>query len=160
MARAGAAAVREVLAWWVALVVLYLMFISTISVLECVVGVAGAALVALVARQVRLAAGGRPGAKGRLGPALRAFPAAVCTDTGQLASAIARSLLRRPDEGAFHTLRLRDDAGPAWACALLSATPGAYVVDVRHESGERLIQVHTLGDPNRLERALTHGGRR
>ncbi|PWI42828.1 Na+/H+ antiporter subunit E [Streptomyces sp. ICBB 8177] len=160
MARAGTAAVRQVLAWWAALVVLYLMFISTISVLECLVGMAGAALVALAARQVALAAGGRPGPKGRLGPAVRAFPAAVCADTGQLVSAVVRSLLRRPDEGAFHTLTLRDDAGAAWACAVLSATPGSYVVDVRRESGERLIQVHTLGDPNRLERTLTRGGRR
>jgi hypothetical protein len=74
-----------------------------------------------------------------------------------------RVLRGRPAEGSLQRLTLKSGTGAAWACGVLSSTPGAYVVDVPREKGTegRVIVAHVLtGDRTRLERLLTSGGRR
>lgn len=165
MRRSWSAVIGEVAGWWIVLIALYLVFISTVTLLEFAVGAAGALLAAVAARAVRVAADGGTGARGVWVAALAAWPGAVLTDTVRLAVATARCLRGRPIEGGFRTVRLTSGTGAAWAAAVLSATPGAYVVDVDRappENGEGdLLTVHVLpGEPTRLERVLTTGGRR
>lgn len=165
MRRSWPAAVGEVTGWWIVLTALYLVFISTVTPLEFAVGAAGAALAAVAARATRLAADGGTGARGGWMAALVAWPGAVLTDTVRLAAATARCLRGRPIEGGLRTVRVEPGTGTAWAAAVLSATPGAYVVDVdRAPAGDAegdLLTVHVLpGEPTTLERVLTAGGRR
>ncbi|MCG7209156.1 MULTISPECIES: hypothetical protein [Streptomyces] len=53
--RTALAAAAELLAWWVALALLWLVFISTVDTLERIVGASVAAIGALVARAGRRA---------------------------------------------------------------------------------------------------------
>ncbi|MEW1637074.1 hypothetical protein AB0469_23710 [Streptomyces sp. NPDC093801] len=155
---AGAGAAAELCGWWAAALVLQVLFISTLSWPELAVAAAGALLAAVAARAVRRASGARPGGRARLLTALLLFPGALLTDTGRLAAATVRALRGHRTTGRFHTVRLRRGSGAAWACGLLSATPGLYVVDLAPPGPTAL--VHTLpGRPTRLERALTSGGR-
>jgi Na+/H+ ion antiporter subunit len=169
MRRPDPAALGEVAAWWTVLTALYLTFIATVTVLEFAVGAAGSALAAVAARAVRRAAGGGTGGRGGWLAALAAWPGAVLTDTLRLAATTARRLggaRRSHPVGRFATLRLTSGTGAAWTSALLSATPGAYVVEVTPAreagtTGGDLLTVHLLpGEPTTLERVLTAGGRR
>ncbi len=165
MRRPGAAAVGELAAWWTVLIALYLVFISTVTVLEFAVGAAGAALAAVAARAVRIASAGGTGPGGRWAAALLSWPGAVLTDTVRLAAATAGCLRGGADPCRFRTLRLKPGTGAAWAGAVLSGTPGAYVVRVTparpgdETSGDRLT-VHVMSaERTALERALTVGDR-
>ncbi|MFI2612664.1 hypothetical protein [Kitasatospora sp. NPDC018619] len=141
----------ELLMWWGLLLLLNLVFISSVTPLETAVGAAVAVLGALGAVAVRRASGAAPGGAARLAPALRAFPGTLLADTGRLARAVFSPAHRR---SGFRAVRLAPGTGPAWAAALLSSTPGAYVVDV---DGQTLL-VHTLGrEVSSLERALAQG---
>ncbi|MCJ0869770.1 hypothetical protein [Streptomyces sp. AP-93] len=52
-----------------------------------------------------------------------------------------RTLRGHRVRGRFHTVEFRPGTGPAWACGLLSATPGLYVTG----SGRgRTVRVHVL----------------
>ncbi len=159
--RAFVAAAGEVAGWWLALTALYLVLITPVTVLEFVVGAAGAALAACAARAARIAAGAGTG--GRRGMLTAAFlwPGAVLGDTVRFAAAIGRALRGRSVPGRLCEVRLRPGTGAAWAGAALSATPGAYVVDVRHDTHEGdVLTVHVLTEGvTALERALTTGGR-
>ena len=155
-------AVVNIAAWWAVLFVLNLMFISTVSVLELAVGAGAAALTAVAA----LAVGSASRTGGNLGGpwarALLAWPGTVVTDTGRLAAAAVRGVLGRKVRSRFHEVELKAGTGSAWACAVLSATPGAYVVDVKRGaagSGDALT-IHVLGDSTTaLEGVLTGGER-
>ncbi|MEU2778796.1 hypothetical protein ABZ646_39530 [Streptomyces sp. NPDC007162] len=57
--RTALGAAAELLAWWVALALLWLVFISTVDTLERTVGASVAAVGALVARAGRRAVGRR-----------------------------------------------------------------------------------------------------
>ncbi|MDI5969210.1 hypothetical protein POF50_007605 [Streptomyces sp. SL13] len=128
--RSLAAAAGEVAAWWLVLTALYLVLISDVTLLEFAVGAAGAVLAAVAARLARTAAEAGTGGGGRALAAALHWPAALLTDTARLAAVTAGVLCGRPAPGCFRVLRLRPGTGAAWAGALLSATPGAYVVDV------------------------------
>ncbi|MDI5962579.1 hypothetical protein [Streptantibioticus silvisoli] len=128
--RSLAAAAGEVAAWWLVLTALYLVLISDVTPLEFAVGAAGAVLAAVAARLARTAAEAGTGGGGRALAAALHWPAALLTDTARLAAVTAGVLCGRPAPGRFRVLRLRPGTGAAWAGALLSATPGAYVVDV------------------------------
>ncbi|MFF7983186.1 hypothetical protein ACFZDK_29405 [Streptomyces sp. NPDC007901] len=165
--RKALTAFGEVLAWWAVLVVLDILFISTVSALELVVAAGGAVIAAIAARAVRTASGARLGGTRRWGTAVSAWPGAVLTDLVGLWRLTARALRGRASEGSLKTMTLAPGTGAAWACALLSATPGAYVVDVRGTRGEapasreREVVAHVLTDDRtRLEDVLTEGPRR
>ncbi|MEV0186191.1 hypothetical protein AB0I54_44245 [Streptomyces sp. NPDC050625] len=163
MRRSWRAAWGEVLVWWAVLVVVELMFISSVSVLELVVAAGGAAIGAVAARAVHTASGAGLGGTARWGAALLAWPGAVFTDMAGLCAVTVRVLRGRPAEGSLQRLTLKSGTGAAWACGVLSSTPGAYVVDVPRGKGTegRVIVAHVLtGDRTRLERLLTSGGRR
>ncbi len=154
--------VTNIAAWWAVLFVLNLMFISTVSTLELAVG-AGAGVLAAVAHwAVRNAAGTEGGQGGPWARALFAWPGAVLADTGRLAAVTMNALRGREVPSRLREVRLKHGTGSAWACALLSATPGAYVVDVSAGtagSGDALT-IHVLGDTRTaLERVLTSGER-
>ncbi|MEU8435924.1 hypothetical protein AB0F18_24025 [Streptomyces sp. NPDC029216] len=154
-----ALAATELAGWWAAALVLQVLFISTLSWPELAVAAGGALLAAVAARAVRRAAAARTGGRARLLTALLLFPGALLTDTARLAAATARVLRGHRVTGRFHTVRLRRGSGTGWACGLLSATPGLYVVDL-DPSGPTVL-AHTLpGRPTPLETALTTGGRR
>ena len=154
-------AAADLLVWWVLLMLLNTVFISTVSPLEAVVGAGAALLGAVGAWAVRRSVGPVLGGLGQLGPAVRTWPWTVLADTGRLAAAVLRPGRGR---GGFREVELPAGTGPAWAAALLAATPGAYVVHVdlaTDEPGPRRLTVHTLTDGvSALEKALTGGGSR
>jgi multisubunit Na+/H+ antiporter MnhE subunit len=163
--RAWASAFGDVLAWWVVLVALYLVFVSTVTLLEFAVGAAGAVLAACGAHALHRASRTSPASgsgRARLAQALLSWPGSLLADTGRLTAASVRSLplsRRRPVSGGFEMLELHRGTRAAWACAVLSATPGAYVADVATQGD--VIMVHVLpGPPSAVERAVTRGGRR
>ncbi|WBO69530.1 hypothetical protein [Streptomyces camelliae] len=163
--RQTTATVGEVLAWWAVLVVVDLMFISSVSALELVVAAAGAVIAAVAARAVHTASGAGPGGTRRWGAAALAWPGAVLNDVLRLSALTARALGGRSAGGRLKTVTLASGTGPAWACALLSSTPGAYVVDVpgwqREGKDRRIVVAHFLTDDRtRLEDVLTEGRRR
>ncbi|MFG2857767.1 hypothetical protein ACGFZ9_45460 [Streptomyces mirabilis] len=158
-------ALGEVLAWWAVLVVLNILFISTVSALELAVAACGAVIAAVAARAVHTASGARLGGTRRWGAAVLAWPGAVLTDLIRLWWITARTLGGRSPEGSLKTMMLAPGTGAAWACALLSSTPGAYVVDVRGTGGaaqeSQTVVAHFLTDARtHLEDVLTEGARR
>jgi hypothetical protein len=170
MWRAWLATVGDVLVWWVVLVALYFAFITTVTVLECVVAGAGAALAALGAHRLRSVTSGGPGGRTGLSRALLAWPGTLVADLARLVVVTLRGTYHRGNaSGRFRTVVLRAGVGAGWASALLSATPGAYVVDVRPQASGRedgspgttrgeVMTVHVLTGPaSVLERALTRG---
>ncbi|MFD8722858.1 hypothetical protein ACFV2H_34000 [Streptomyces sp. NPDC059629] len=163
--RMAPTAFGEVLAWWVVLAVLNILFISTVSALELAVVAAGALIAAVAARAVHMASGARLGGTRRWGAAVLAWPGAVLTDLIRLWWITARALGGRSPEGSLKSMSLAPGTGAAWACALLSSTPGAYVVDV-HGTQEAAQESQTVlahfltDDRTRLEDVLTEGGRR
>ncbi|MFJ8627040.1 hypothetical protein ACIRD3_29965 [Kitasatospora sp. NPDC093550] len=141
----------ELLLWWGVLLLLNTVLISSVSPLEMAVGGGIALLGALGAIAVRRASGATPGGPARLAGALWAFPRTLLADTGRLALAVVSPGHR---QSGFRTVRLAPGTGPAWAAALLSATPGAYAV----ESADGTLTVHALGRRvSALEHALTDG---
>ncbi|MFD3457087.1 Na+/H+ antiporter subunit E [Streptomyces sp. NPDC058691] len=137
--------------WLLVLEALYVVLIGPVTVLEAVVGAAGALLAAIAADAVRVASGAAPGGARYAVRAALAWPGALLSETWQLARAVLGA--RRP-RGGFGQVRLPDGVGAAWAAAVLSATPGAYVVAFGEED-ERVLTVHRLGDATSgLERAL------
>ncbi|MER7705751.1 hypothetical protein ABTX81_23015 [Kitasatospora sp. NPDC097605] len=149
----------ELLLWWGLLLLLSMVLISSVSVLEVAVGGGIAAIGALGAVAARRASGAALGGAAGWARALWAFPVTLLADTGRLAVLVLRTLRgpRRPPEGGgFRTVRLAPGTGAAWAGALLSATPGGYVVEAR----DGVLTVHTLdGSVPALQRALTGGPR-
>jgi hypothetical protein len=155
-------AVVNIVAWWAVLFVLNLMFISTVSELELVVAAATGLLAAVAACAVINASGTAGNRGGPWARALLAWPGAVLADTGRLAVATVRTTRGRRFRGRFQKVELKAGTGTAWACALLSATPGAYVVDVRPGAAGfgDVLTLHVLGDTaTALERILTGGER-
>ncbi|MFD0279443.1 hypothetical protein ACFVHB_36885 [Kitasatospora sp. NPDC127111] len=143
----------ELLLWWGLLLLLNIVLISSVTPLEVAVGGGIALLGAIGAVIVRRASGAAWGGAARWAHALWAFPSTLLADTGRLVLAV---LSPRHRDGGFRTVRLDPGTGPAWAAALFSATPGAYVVEA--EGGT--LTVHALGDQvSSLERALTGGTR-
>ncbi|MCX3058569.1 hypothetical protein, partial [Streptomyces beihaiensis] len=95
--------------------------------------------------------------------ALLALPGAVAVDLGRLCALTADALRRRPADGELKRLDLATGSGAAWACAVLSSTPGMYVVDIdpRESGGRQTVVAHVAtGDRTRLERLLVRGRRR
>ncbi|GHD98505.1 hypothetical protein [Streptomyces alanosinicus] len=163
--RTALAALGEVVAWWAVLVVVNVLFISTVSPLELVVVAGGALIAAVAARAVHTASHARLGDTRRWAAAALAWPGAVLTDLVGLCGVTARALGGRSPEGSLKKMTLASGAGAAWACALLSSTPGAYVVDVLEprETGRapQTAVAHFLTDDRtRLEDVLTEGMRR
>ncbi|MFJ5033814.1 hypothetical protein ACIQB5_38415 [Streptomyces sp. NPDC088560] len=153
----------EVLVWWAVLVVVDLMFITPVTALELLVAAGGAAIAAVAARAVRTASGAGLGGTRRWASAALMWPAAVLGDLGRLCGVTARAVRGRSPEGSLKTLSLRSGTGAAWACAVLSATPGAYVVDVQGQEmqgGQRAVAHFLTEDRTRLEDVLTEGRRR
>ncbi|MFF8772590.1 Na+/H+ antiporter subunit E [Kitasatospora sp. NPDC015120] len=149
----------ELLLWWGLLLLLYVVLISSVSALEVAVGGGIAALGALGAVAARRASDAAPGGWTGWARALWAFPATLLSDTGRLALLVLRTLRhprRRPADGGFRTVRLAPGTGAAWAGALLSATPGGFVVEAR----DGVLTVHALdATVPALQRALTGGPR-
>ncbi|MDX3076222.1 Na+/H+ antiporter subunit E [Streptomyces sp. MI02-7b] len=137
--------------WLLVLLSCDVVLIGPVTVLEVVVGAAGALLAAIAADAVRVASGAAPGGARYAVRAVLAWPGALLTETWQLARAV---LGARRARGGFGQVRLPEGVGTAWASAVLSATPGAYVVAFGDED-DRVLTVHRLGDrPSGLERAL------
>ncbi|MEV6976881.1 hypothetical protein [Kitasatospora sp. NPDC093806] len=152
----------ELLLWWGLLLLLDLVLISSVTALEIAVGGAVAALGAVGATAARRTSGATPGGRAGWARALWAFPGTLLADTGRLAALVLRTLVRRalrrpdrrPPDSGFRQLRLTPGTGAAWAGAVLSTTPGGYVVEVRGD----VLTVHTLdGSSSALQRALTGG---
>ncbi|MFD8810890.1 hypothetical protein ACFV23_05215 [Streptomyces sp. NPDC059627] len=165
MRRIPAVAV-EVLAWWVVLTVLDILFVSTVSALELTVAAAGAVPAAVAARAVHTASGARLGGTRRWAAAVLAWPGAVLGDLIRLWWATGRALGGRSSCGSLQTMTLASGTGAGWASALLSSTPGAYVVDVPGTRGaapasRTVVVAHFLTDDRTsLEDVLTEGVRR
>lgn len=169
-----AASAVTVAAWAVLLLALYAVLISAVSPLEWAVGGTLAVLGGVAADVVRRAEQPAVHADRRIAAALAALPATLLRETAELAAAVARALRHRrqvagaPDAPIAVRLPAGVDAG--LAAVLLSATPGACVVDIadpepgadQEPSGGREVRVHLLGTPDRapsaVERAL--GARR
>ncbi|WP_441247555.1 hypothetical protein [Kitasatospora sp. McL0602] len=141
----------EAALWWVLLMALNAVFISTVSVLEVLVGAGLALLGAVAAPVARRAAGARVGRTAGWAAALWKLPRTMLTDLGRLVVLVARP---RAAEPLFRTIEL--GTGAAWSCALLSATPGAFVAEVSPAgSAPRRVLLHSLDDrPSPLERAV------
>jgi multisubunit Na+/H+ antiporter MnhE subunit len=161
-ARGVAASGATVAVWTALLLLLYLVLISTVSPLEWGVGGGLAVLGGFAADAVRRAEhpAARPGR--RTAAALAALPLTLLRETAGLAAVVVRALRRRHGGVADQdplTVELPAGTDAALATALLSATPGACVVDVgdRERGGERELRVHLLGagrPPSAVERAL------
>jgi hypothetical protein len=165
-ARAALVSALTVAVWSALLLLLYVVLISAVSPLEWAVGGGLALLGGGAADAVRRAGNPRVRAGRRTAAALAALPTALLRETAELASAVARALLRRhggPAAGDPVAVRLPAGADPAVAAVVLSATPGACVLDIdlaRHAvpGVEPELTVHLLGGPGRalspVERAL------
>ncbi|MDD1062136.1 Na+/H+ antiporter subunit E [Streptomyces cocklensis] len=169
-AHGTAASAVTVAAWAVLLLALYAVLISAVSLLEWAVGGSLAVLGGCAADVVRRAERPAVHAERRIAAALAAMPAALLQETVRLAAAVVRALRHRrqvagtPDVPVAVRLPAGVDAG--LAAVLLSATPGACVVDIAdrgpaadQEAGEeRELRVHLLGAadgaPSAVERAL------
>jgi multisubunit Na+/H+ antiporter MnhE subunit len=149
--------VGELVGWWVLLFLLYLVLISTLSPLELVVGAAASGLSAVAAWAIHRAVRPEVGPVGHWTAALWALPGTLLRETVQLACLTRAALRGRPAQGRFATVRLRPGVGAAWACALLSGTPGSCVLDVDEQPGAAtVLRVHSLFGPrSRLETVLT-----
>ncbi|MFI0941551.1 Na+/H+ antiporter subunit E [Streptomyces sp. NPDC021020] len=154
------ASVATVATWTALLLVLYVVLISAVTPLEWAVGGVLALLGGCAADAVRRAERPAVRADRRTAAALAALPAAMLRETAELARAVARALLRRgggPAADRPVTVRLPAGGDPAVAAVLLSATPGACVVDIAPGRAPEMT-VHLLGGPARaaspVERAL------
>ncbi|MGW5353171.1 hypothetical protein ACWERV_22000 [Streptomyces sp. NPDC004031] len=149
-----------VLAWTGLLLVLYVILISAVTPLEWAVGGGLALLGGCAADAVRRAERPAVRADRRTAAALAALPAALLRETAELARAVVRALFRRDggsaDDGPV-AVRLPAGGDPAVVAVLLSATPGACVVDIAPGPAPELA-VHLLGGtdrrPSPVERAL------
>jgi hypothetical protein len=153
----GLRLVGELIGWWVLLFLLYLVFISTLSPMELIVGAAASAVAGVGAWAIHWAVRPDVGPAGHWMAAVWAWPGTLLTETVQLARLTLAGLRGRPAQGRFATVRLRAGVGTAWACALLSGTPGSCVVAVDGKPGAApVLRVHSLFDsPSRLESVLT-----
>ena len=147
----------ELIGWWVLLFLLYLVFISTLSPLELLVGAVASGLAAAGAWAIHRAVHPEIGPGAHWMAAAWAWPGTLLTETVQLARLTLATLRGRPAHGRFTTVRLRAGVGTAWACALLSGTPGSCVVDLDPNPGSvPILTVHALFDSrSRLESVLT-----
>ena len=147
----------ELIGWWGLLFLLYLVFISTLSPLELLAGAAASGLAAAGAWAVHRAVRPEIGPAAHWMTALWVWPGTLLTETVQLARLTLAALRGRPAHGRFATVRLRAGVGAAWACALLSGTPGGCVVKVDPDPGAApVLTVHSLFDSrSRLEAVLT-----
>ncbi|WP_405578784.1 hypothetical protein [Streptomyces sp. NBC_01190] len=167
MAREALATAVNLLVWFGLLFLLYVILISTVPPLEVDVGLGFAALGAITAEGMRRAE--HPWIRGsrRLWVAAACFPVTLLRETAQLAVFTGRALVGRGSAGSVVSLRLPPETDAAVAATLLSASPGACVIDIADETDEeardttrgRLLTAHLL-DPSVswVERAL--GGRR
>ena len=161
--RGAMATAVNVLVWWALLLLLYVILISSVTSLELMVGAGFALLGAVAAEAVRRAEHPRLRGGRRFAAAAAAFPPTLLRETGQLAAAVARAPRGQAGPGTVTVVRLAPDTDPGVAAALLSASPGACVLDMeaapRDPSGGRELTVHLLNEPpSPVERAL--GGRR
>jgi len=139
----------EAVLWAALLWVLYLVLISTVTTSECVVGAVAAVLGGAFATALRRAARHWPTGPVRgLGRALALWPMTLATDLAGLCAALLPG--RGPGGAGFRTLRMGERA--AWGSALLSATPGSYVVAVEPD-GTALVHA-LLPRRSALEQAL------
>jgi uncharacterized membrane protein YgcG len=132
--RTAAVGAVGVLVWWGLLFGLYVVLVSTVPSLELMVGAGLALLGALAAEAVRRAEHPRVRGSRRVAAAVAAFPLTLLRETGQLAAAVARVPLGRPQPGRTLTIRLPPGTDAACAAALLSASPGACVIDIESPS--------------------------
>ncbi|HEY3482891.1 MAG TPA: Na+/H+ antiporter subunit E [Streptomyces sp.] len=158
MTRGAVVTAVSLLTWWGLLFVLYLVCVSTVPPMEVVVGAAAALLGALAAEALRRAEHPRTrGVRGLVRAAV-AFPPTLLRETGLLAAAVVRTLRGRAPEGELATIRLEPGASTALAAALLSASPGACVIDMTEDGrpgGGAELTVHLLGErASAVERAL------
>jgi hypothetical protein len=147
-----------VLAWWALLFVLSIMFISAVTATELALGAAAAMLGAVAAEALRRAEGPRVGGLRAMVAAGAAFPGTLLAETGRLAVAVVRAPRARAETGRTVRLRLEPGTSAAAAAALLSASPGACVLDIRtsqEPDGGAELTLHLL-EPSlsAVERAL------
>jgi multisubunit Na+/H+ antiporter MnhE subunit len=158
------------LLWWVLLFLLWIVLVSAVSPPEPAVGAAFALLGAVAAEAVRRAEHPRARPGRRIAAAAAVFPATLLRETGQLAAAVVRALRGRPDAGRVVTVRPAPGTDAALAAALLSASPGACVLDItgpgdspekarQTPGGDHDLTVHllTARPPSPVERALGGG---
>jgi multisubunit Na+/H+ antiporter MnhE subunit len=147
----------ELIGWWVLLFLLYLVFISTLSPLELIVGAAASAVAGVGAWAIHRAVRPDVGPAGHWTAAVRVWPGTLLMETVRLARLTLAGLRGRPTQGRFATVRLRAGVGTAWACSLLSGTPGSCVMAVdAHPGAAPVLIVHSLFDSrSRLESVLT-----
>lgn len=159
MTRGAVVTAVSLLTWWGLLFVLYLVCVSTVPPMEVVVGAATALLGALAAEALRRAEHPRPRGVRGLARAAVSFPPTLLRETGQLTSAVVRALRGRGSAGELATIGLESGASTALAAALLSASPGACVIDIAESEGRpgggAELTVHLLGESvSAVERAL------
>jgi multisubunit Na+/H+ antiporter MnhE subunit len=159
MVRGAVTTAVNVLVWWGLLLLLYVILISAVTPLELMVGAGFALLGAVAAEAVRRAEHPGPRGSRRLAAAAAAFPLTLLRETGQLTAAVARALSGRGDPGTMAVVRLAPETDAACAAVLLSASPGACVIDMTDApldpGAGRDLAVHLLaGPPSRVERAL------
>lgn len=158
-ARRWARRALEGVAWWGACLGVWLVSLSAVSGQDLVVALAASFPCGLLAVAAREAAGNSWSLR-RLGPARRslgrlgvlaALPVALVTDTVQaLGSVPARH------QGRFRRVPVGDGRGEdpsnrarrAAATVTVSVTPGSYVVDIDHETGEALVHVLSEHGPD------------
>ncbi|MYS23434.1 Multisubunit Na+/H+ antiporter, MnhE subunit [Streptomyces sp. DvalAA-14] len=168
MARETLATTVNVVVWWGLLFLLYVILISAVPPLELEVGAGFALLGAIAAEAMRRAEHPRLRGSRRIGAAAAGFPLTLLGETGQLAATVVRALRGAGEPGAVVTIRLAPGTDAALAAALLSASPGACVIDIAGATTDRAAETpstaydltaHVLGPSvSRVERAL--GGRR
>jgi hypothetical protein len=160
--RGALASGATVLSWSTLLLLLYIVLISTVSPLEWAVGGGLAVLGGCAAEAVRRAEHPAARPDRRVAAAFAALPLTLLAETAALAGAVLRASGRGRGGVAGHepeTVRLPPGAAAALSAALLSATPGACVVDVADTTGAegRELRLHLLSKgrrPSAVERAL------
>jgi hypothetical protein len=94
------------------------------------VGAGFALLGAVAAEAVRRAEHPRPRGSRRLALAVAAFPLTLLRETGLLVAVLLRTPRGGGAAGTMATIRLAPEVDAACAAALLSASPGACVIDI------------------------------
>lgn len=160
--RSALASGATVLSWSALLLLLYVVLVSTVSPLEWAVGGGLAVLGGCAADAVRRAEHPAAGPDRRVAAAFAALPLTLLAETAGLAAAVVRASGRGRGLAAAHepaTVRLPPGGDAALSAALLSATPGACVVDVADAAAAegRELRLHLLQadqPPSAVERAL------
>jgi multisubunit Na+/H+ antiporter MnhE subunit len=154
--------VAYLLGWWIALFVVWLLLVDSLARPEVAAGPAAALLAAVAALAVRAQTGVRFRLRRGWFRQLGGVPWSVLRDSGILAVALWRRLVRGEHPRSLLRLVPIQAAGDepeaaawrAFATIVTSIAPNTYVIGIDRERGVALVHQLVADDPERLRRAL------